>query len=271
MSFMFGSFLSGFLVGDNKFQLGKGYGVVLLIESAAIFGSFMFLKRELVIGEWCAAFACGLQNALATSYSGAAVRTTHMTGIITDIGNIIGQACRRDSHAEIWRLKVHVPLLFGFLVGGVLGQMAYIHFKENSLLVPCFFIGGMGALYLSLPFIRQAKVALEEAAHLVAGDGRPVVEIRYIGDPSKADMYAKTVNHDVEREIGDFIRTLGDVEGQGGSGGNGPRSTKSAHPKTPTGKKYEPLADVREDEHEVLYSSSPKDSPPGYEADPVKH
>lgn len=63
-SFMFGSFIAGIVVGDNKFRLGRGYGYAILVESAALFGSYFFLKRELVVGEWCAAFACGLQNAL---------------------------------------------------------------------------------------------------------------------------------------------------------------------------------------------------------------
>ena len=43
--------------------------------------------------------------------TGAVIRTTHMTGICTDIANILGQACRLDTQAETWRLKVHVPLL----------------------------------------------------------------------------------------------------------------------------------------------------------------
>jgi uncharacterized membrane protein YoaK (UPF0700 family) len=36
----------------------------------------------LPLPEWFAAFAMGLQNAITTSFSGAVVRTTHMTGIV---------------------------------------------------------------------------------------------------------------------------------------------------------------------------------------------
>lgn len=50
------------MVGDNKFKLTRSYGYALLLESAVLFASFIFLKRELVLGEWCAAFGCGLQN-----------------------------------------------------------------------------------------------------------------------------------------------------------------------------------------------------------------
>ncbi|KAJ8331931.1 hypothetical protein O5D80_000098 [Batrachochytrium dendrobatidis] len=51
VSFTFGSFMAGFIVGDNRFKLGANYGITLCIESAALFTSFMFLRRELVLGE----------------------------------------------------------------------------------------------------------------------------------------------------------------------------------------------------------------------------
>lgn len=82
---MFGCFVAGFMVGDSKFRLGQSYGYALLLESFALLAAYIFIKSELVIGEWIAAFACGLQNALATSFSGFTVRTTHMTGIVTGI------------------------------------------------------------------------------------------------------------------------------------------------------------------------------------------
>lgn len=84
-AFMFGSFVAGFMVGDSKFRLGHSYGYALLLESFALLAAYIFIRSELVIGEWIAAFACGLQNALATSFSGFTVRTTHMTGIVTGI------------------------------------------------------------------------------------------------------------------------------------------------------------------------------------------
>lgn len=161
-SFMFGSFVSGFLIGDARFRLGRSYGYVLLLESVALFMSFTFVRNELVIGEWLAAFACGLQNAMATSYSGFAVRTTHMTGIITDIGNIIGQACRTDTtNTDLWRLKVMIPLLFGYLLGGIGGQVCYTFMKDDSMLFPCIFTGTVGCVYLLLPSAKEASEVLK--------------------------------------------------------------------------------------------------------------
>ena len=174
-SFMFGSFVAGFLVGDSRFRLGRSYGYVLLLESGALFLSFLFVKNELVIGEWLAAFACGLQNAMATSYSGFAVRTTHMTGIITDIGSIIGQACRTDTNnSELWRLKVMVPLFLGYLLGGVGGQICYMFMKDDSMLLPCIFTGAVGSVYLLLPFVREASEQLKQGIQVVVSEGEQI-------------------------------------------------------------------------------------------------
>ena len=201
-SFMFGSFIAGFMVGDNKFRLGKTYGYALLLEASSLFLAFLFLKKGSVLGELCASFACGLQNALTTSYSGAVIRTTHMTGICTDIGNILGQACRKDTKAELWRLKVHLPLFFSFLFGSVIGQYAYMGMKENAMLLPCFFSGTIGCIYLGLPVLRQAQDKFKEISKLLPGQ-EAAVEIRRVGDPTKpkGDIFGDLNGKDVDREI----------------------------------------------------------------------
>ncbi|TPX30384.1 hypothetical protein SmJEL517_g06036 [Synchytrium microbalum] len=207
VSFMFGSFVAGFMIGDTKFRLGRSYGYALLIECLMLFLSFLFLGQELILGEWCAAFACGLQNAVGTSYSGAVIRTTHMTGIITDIGNILGQACRMDTNAEVWRLKVHIPLLFSYLVGGIFGQLAYSALKEHSLLIPCIFTGLIGSTYLCLPWVNEAAKILKEATIHTQGQ-MPAVEVRVIGDPRGGDKFAKVSGRNVDIEIREFLHDI---------------------------------------------------------------
>lgn len=161
LAFMFGSFVSGFIIGDSKFKLGRSYGLVLLIESSALFMSFMLLKNEKIVGELFAAFACGAQNAITTMYSGAVVRTTHMTGIVTDIGVVLAHLCRPDVKAERWRLKVLVPLWFGFGFGGAIGKMFYRAIREYSLLVPCFVTGISAFIYLSSEVVQEAKLKMK--------------------------------------------------------------------------------------------------------------
>lgn len=155
------------------------YGYSILLESAFLLLSYIFLKQEYILGEWCAAFACGLQNALSTTYSGMVVRTTHMTGICTDIGNVLGQSFRRDTKAELWRLKVLIPLLIGYAFGGVLGLGSWNLMRENSLLIPCIFMGCVGSLYLSLPWVRDAAVEAKKIVHRI-----PIVN-EIVGGPEE--------------------------------------------------------------------------------------
>lgn len=143
----------------------------------------------------------------ATSYSGAVVRTTHMTGICTDIGNILGQACRKDSKAELWKLKVFVPILLSFMFGGFLGQACYLLMHENAILLPCFFTGGMGVLYLSLPFVKRAGKTLAEITAFEKANG---VELTTKGDPSKVkpDYFQAILGKDVDLEVKNFMAEL---------------------------------------------------------------
>lgn len=149
-AFVLGAFIAGFIVGDAKFKLGKSYGMLLLIESAALLLSFLFLSNDQVYGEIFAAFACGAQNAMTSTYSGAVVRTTHMTGILSDIGSVCGQIFRPGTRAETWRLKVLIPLWLSFLFGGILGRLAYVAFRAYSILIPSFLVGFCGMAYLPL-------------------------------------------------------------------------------------------------------------------------
>lgn len=87
-----------------------------------------------------------------------------LIGILTDIGNVLGQALRKDSDSslELWKLKVHVPLLFSFLAGGLLGQICFLRLDGTALLIPFFFIGSIAIAYLALPIVAEAKAYFEQ-------------------------------------------------------------------------------------------------------------
>jgi uncharacterized membrane protein YoaK (UPF0700 family) len=79
-------------------------------------------------------FTMGLQNALVTKISNAEVRTTHVTGLVTDIGielgrlvflNRITSSATHPSVADTARLATLSVLLLSFLVGGVSGAAGF--------------------------------------------------------------------------------------------------------------------------------------------------
>ncbi len=144
-SFFLGAALSGFIVQQSSLQTGRRYGVALMVEGAILLGAWFALSRQSVAGEVLAAVACGLQNALATSYSGAIIRTTHMTGIVTDLGIAIGHWLARQP-VEWFRVRLHLVLLLGFTSGGALGALVFPTLGATTLLIPAaaVFVAGLG-------------------------------------------------------------------------------------------------------------------------------
>eukprot|EP00953_Heterococcus_sp_UTEX-ZZ885_P000665 878-Heterococcus_DN1.PRE.2 len=63
------------------------------------------------------AMACGMQNAMTTRYSGAVVRTTHLTGMFTDMGLLIGHMLRSDrDFQDMWKFSLFIPIILGKLM-----------------------------------------------------------------------------------------------------------------------------------------------------------
>jgi uncharacterized membrane protein YoaK (UPF0700 family) len=153
-SFFAGCTLSSLIIGQGFLQLGRGYGFVLLVESAALFAAWWLLLRDKISGECLAAFACGLQNAMVSSYSGAVIRTTHVTGIITDLGISLGQLLRGQA-VDRRRAGLYSILLAGFFVGGVCGSLGFYRVGYNALLMPAALTAAGGFSY----FLRSRKRA----------------------------------------------------------------------------------------------------------------
>lgn len=144
LSFVAGAACSAVMVNyARRRQLNSEYAFPLLLESAlllcfgllgsqlsAIEGLFVPLTVMLLC------FIMGLQNAVISKLSHAEIRTTHMTGVITDIGIELGKlaymsrtnpAGQPAVRANRERLKVLLSLLGCFFVGGVAGALGFKH------------------------------------------------------------------------------------------------------------------------------------------------
>jgi uncharacterized membrane protein YoaK (UPF0700 family) len=145
-AFLLGSILSGIIIRDPTLKMGRRYGVGLMVEGALLGIAWHFLRAGRTTGDHFAAAACGLQNALATNYSGAVRRTTHMTGVLTDLGLLLGHAMRRQPiHVE--RLRIYLALLVVFVLGGAVGTTSYARLGADALLLPALATGLGGAVY----------------------------------------------------------------------------------------------------------------------------
>lgn len=123
-------------------RLHGKYALALMTEAALllVFGlagahmaSFAALLLPSTVLLLC--FIMGLQNAITTKVSTAGVRSTHVTGIVTDIGIELGRLLywNRDAAANgvhrvgvrRERLATHLAVLGMFLAGGVAGAFAF--------------------------------------------------------------------------------------------------------------------------------------------------
>lgn len=135
LSFLVGSVISGYFLHSGSLKLGNNYSGLLSLEALLLFGSIYFLSKDSVNGHYLASAACGLQNALATKYSGAIIRTTHVTGIFTDIGIMVG-AKLRGKQFDQRKALLFLLIIIGFIVGGTLGAYLFSMLKFNALVIP---------------------------------------------------------------------------------------------------------------------------------------
>jgi uncharacterized membrane protein YoaK (UPF0700 family) len=134
-SFVLGTVLSGFIIQYQAFQLGRRYGIALLLESILLCVAVPLLHRHELKGLYCAACACGLQNAMMTTYSGTVIRTTHVSGMVTDLGIALGNRLR-GLPVDAKRVRMCVLIISGFLCGGILGALAYGEWQADTLFIP---------------------------------------------------------------------------------------------------------------------------------------
>jgi uncharacterized membrane protein YoaK (UPF0700 family) len=145
-AFLFGSTLSGFLIQNSTLKLGRRYGVALLLVSLLLFASVPLLEIKSTYGMYAAACACGLQNAMVSTYSGAIIRTTHLSGMFTDLGIFLGHALR-GLPVDARRLRLCLIVISGFLLGGIAGTFAFKAVKYSALLFPATFTSLVALAY----------------------------------------------------------------------------------------------------------------------------
>jgi uncharacterized membrane protein YoaK (UPF0700 family) len=145
-SFVAGASISSLLIRDRVLKPGRRYGLVLLLESVLFCVSVPMLNAHMITGACLASCACGLQNAMASLYSGAILRTTHMTGILTDIGIVIGSLFYQKEKDWL-KLMLFGVILSGFITGCMISTRVFPYLQYEALLIPALIAGLCGGSY----------------------------------------------------------------------------------------------------------------------------
>jgi uncharacterized membrane protein YoaK (UPF0700 family) len=163
--FFLGSFVSSFLI-EAISRKGQHWVFVIptVIESIvllliALFGEHLIPNYSDTIA-FSLLFAMGLQNSLVTKISGAIVRTTHLTGIFTDLGIELSQLffCRTKEQKDrlIPMIMLHVRIIICFLLGGVLSNVFYPYLALYVLVIPATLLL-LGLFYESIKLSLMKK------------------------------------------------------------------------------------------------------------------
>lgn len=158
--FFTGAFISGFLV-EYIYKIKERYKYVIpiLIELTILTAVSLTDKQAVTnnphIIAYALLFAMGMQNALVTGISGSAVRTTHLTGLFTDLGIELSQLFFYNKPEQVKKLhtsiKLRSAIILFFLLGCFAGGWGYLQFDIRILLLAAIVLAG-GLMYDSIKF-----------------------------------------------------------------------------------------------------------------------
>jgi uncharacterized membrane protein YoaK (UPF0700 family) len=156
LSFLAGSFASSFIneyyilrksKAPNSLAIALEITILLVI---GLFGDYLIARGfERRIIACFLLFAMGLQNSLVSKISNSAVRTTHLTGLFTDLGIELSQLFFYKEGGQRQKLLHSISLRLGivafFFSGCVIGGFLFLSLHTRTLIV--------GALVLVLALI----------------------------------------------------------------------------------------------------------------------
>ena len=122
VAFCAGAAFSGGLIDDGQppGKLSVAYGKGLGLETLLVLAAAQAFAWQAPVAYALLAAAVGLQNGMATLFTGAVMRTSHLTGMFTDLAIDLG---RRWAGRPVARQRLAICLLVisGFLAGGLVG------------------------------------------------------------------------------------------------------------------------------------------------------
>lgn len=153
--FFLGAFFANFMVEtysrirENETYVFPIITEALILTVIAFTGNYLIKVNPDVIA-YSLLFAMGMQNSLVTSISKSVVRTTHLTGLFTDMGIEFSQLFFYKDQFHKRRLlksiKLRLTIITMFFVGGVSGGVLFEHFGIKTLILGSIILLG-GLLY----------------------------------------------------------------------------------------------------------------------------
>ncbi len=171
LAFFLGAFVASMFIESKVLgRLPYTYGALMLAEAALlvapihVFPSFLPRPGDVQAAVLC--LAMGMQNSYVTRLSGAVVRTTHLTGVLTDLGiegarwfRYLRAKMSRGRFRLLWHAahleKPHIPksallvtVFVAFVMGSGNGALFAVHLGRRALLLPAGLLAAGGIVAL---------------------------------------------------------------------------------------------------------------------------
>jgi uncharacterized membrane protein YoaK (UPF0700 family) len=137
--FLIGAFVCNTLIEITslvKPRIAHAFPMLIEVLVLLVIGLGYVNQQEYI--AYLLLFAMGIQNALVTQISQSVVRTTHLTGLFTDLGIEISQLFFYRKPTEKSRLRrsifLRLSIIFFFFLGCILGGFFYEEYKLKILL-----------------------------------------------------------------------------------------------------------------------------------------
>ena len=162
--FLGGAFSSGLMISKIGRDKAAAYTIpILLIISIILFVALFGHNYDHTLPETgyfagSLLFAMGMQNALVSMISGSEVRTTHLTGMFTDLGidlSVLVTADNNISPAIKNRIILRLTIISFFLLGGIIGGVMFLKFSFHAFFIPvCLLLIALFYDYFRIKLLR---------------------------------------------------------------------------------------------------------------------
>ncbi|MBS1783061.1 MAG: DUF1275 domain-containing protein [Bacteroidetes bacterium] len=142
LCFFLGSFSSNFIVEWlNGIAPRISFQMPVFIEASTLclvaFLPFAFITTHTNLVACILLFSMGFQNSLVTKISNSVVRTTHLTGLFTDLGIELSQLFffkSKVQHQNLFSsIKLRFVIIISFFIGGLISGVFFPIFKMKTL------------------------------------------------------------------------------------------------------------------------------------------
>jgi len=165
--FLAGAFSSGIIISRVGRDKTSAYTIPILVIICIIFLVALFgnnYDHTLPETEYFAGsllFAMGMQNALVSMISGSEVRTTHLTGMFTDLGidlSTLFTSFKSINPVIKNRIILRLTIIIFFLLGGIIGGVLFLKLNFHAFFIPvCILIIALFYDYFRIKLLRALQ------------------------------------------------------------------------------------------------------------------